>query len=376
MSMKRCIFFLFAIVCLGGCSKKEQTEYITIGALLPLTGEFFEDGMNALNGVHIAKSEINESGGILGKKLDIITLNDRGDEQYIIQQYNALKEKGVVAIIGSSYSNVTMALAKAAEKDGIPIISPTASDPAVTMGRKNVFRSIFIDDYQAEVMAKFARNSIEAKTAVVMYNNDYDSYKKATEIFSRIFSELGGKVIAVEAYSSEEKYEDILKKYVANPPNVIYYPSDYLPAAKFLNAAFELGLENTYLLGSDAWDGILDYVPNPKARRKAYYTTSFSFDDKDSITEKFVRNYFSTFSQMPLTGSANAYTCTYILSEAIKKAGNTNSNDIVSAMKENELNTVIGHIKFNENNNPHPNVYIIQIKDGAYATYKKLIYGD
>jgi len=374
--MKQRISFLLVIVCLCGCSKKEQTEYITIGVLLPLTGESFEDGMHALNGVHIAKSEINESGGILGKNLDIITLNDRGDEHYIVQQYNVLKEKGAVAIIGSSYSDVTMALARVAEKDGIPIISPTASNPAVTMGRKNIFRSIFIDDYQAEVMAKFARSSINAKTAVVMYNSNNDSYKKATEVFSKIFTEHGGKVIAVEPYLSESNYEDILKKYVVNAPDVIYCPSDHVLAAKFLNTAFELGLGNTYLLGSDAWDGILDYVSNPKAREKAYYTTSFSFDYKDSLSEKFVKNYFSIFSQMPLTGSANAYTCTYILSEAIKKAGNTNSNDIVSAMKENELNTVIGHIKFDENNNPHPNVYIIQIKDGVYATYKKLTYGD
>jgi branched-chain amino acid transport system substrate-binding protein len=118
--MKLKIFcLLFLTVLMSGCTKKaEQQGYITIGALLPLTGESSDEGLRALNGLQLARKEINKSGGILGKTLDIIVLNDRGDEEYIVRQYNALKERGVAAIIGSSYSSVTMALARAAEKDG------------------------------------------------------------------------------------------------------------------------------------------------------------------------------------------------------------------------------------------------------------------
>jgi branched-chain amino acid transport system substrate-binding protein len=75
---------------------------------------------------------------------------------------------------------------------------------------------------------------------------------------------------------------------------------------------------------------------------------------------------------MPLSGSATAYTCVYILAEAIRKAGNTDRDNIISAMKANELNLITGYLKFDENNNPRTNVYIIQIKDGVYATYEKL----
>jgi ABC-type branched-subunit amino acid transport system substrate-binding protein len=82
------IFLLLAIACLCCCSKKEHVEYITIGALLPLTGDDFDEGLRALNGLQLAKTEINESSGILGKKLNIIVLNDKGDEEYILQQYN------------------------------------------------------------------------------------------------------------------------------------------------------------------------------------------------------------------------------------------------------------------------------------------------
>jgi len=376
MNTKTYIISLLLIICslaLAGCSPKpQQEEYITIGALLPLTGDGSDEGLRALNGLQLAKEEINAMGGILGKKLDIIVLNDRGDEEYIVQQYNELIQRGVAAIIGSSYSGPTIALANASERDSIPIISPTASNPIVTLGRRNVFRAIFIDDYQAEVMAYFAYQSLGARTAVVFINQDFDTYIQASGVFAESFAALGGYIIAQEFFSSEDEFPELLRKYAANPPQVIFCPEDFIPAAILVNMAHEIGFNNTYLLGSDAWDGLLTYVYNPQAMERAYYSAPFSFDDETPQVVQFVRDYFNSFSQMPLTGSAAAYTCVYILAEAITIAGSTNWDDIVSAMKTMELDTLLGNISFDENNNPHINVYVIQIKDSQYATYEKL----
>ena len=372
---KRAFFFLLAVFILAanGCSpNQKKQEYITIGALLPLTGDDSDEGIRALNGLQLAQEEINKAGGVLGKKLDIITLNDKGDDEYIIQQYNALKEKGAVAIIGSSYSGVTLTLAKEAEKDGMPLISPTASNPDVTKGRKNVFRAIFIDDYQTEIMAYFARNSLNAQTALVFCNESSGSFKQMSEIFAESFKKFGGTIRAVEPYSDGDSFMNILRKYIANPPDIIFCPEDYVPAVKLVNSAFEAGLNNTYILGTDAWDGLLAYIYQPEAMKNVYYSAPFSFDDPDKNVAEFVRNYFGCFSQAPLSGSATAYTCVYILAEAIKKAGGTDKDAIVSAMKTNELELITGRIKFDENNNPRTNVYIIQIEGGVYATYEKL----
>ena len=371
--MNKTFCLMLLAVLMAGCTPKAgQQGYITIGALLPLTGDSSDEGLRALNGLQLAKKEINESGGVLGKTLDIIVLNDRGDEEYIVRQYNALKERGVAAIIGSSYSNVTMALAHEAEKDGMPVISPTATNPDVTKGRPNVFRAIFIDDYQAEAMAYFAYRSLGARTAVILKNTDENSYGHITEPFARSFTANGGRIIAVEHYAPADDFAGILGKYAASPPDIFYCPENYLPAAHLVNAAHAMGLHNTYLLGTDAWDGLLTYVYQPEAMENAYYSAPFCFDDKDEIVARFVRNYFTSFSQMPLTGSAAAYTCVYILAEAIKKAGNTASDDIISAIKSNELDMITGRIKFDENNNPRQNVYILHIKGGIYATYEKM----
>ena len=369
-----CFMFLaFIIFAANACAQKPaEQKYITIGALLPLTGEDSDEGFRALNGLYLAKKEINENGGVMGKKLDVIVLNDRGNEEYIVQQYNRLKEKGVTAIIGSSYSSVTIALANAAGKDGIPVISPTASNPDVTKGKKNVFRAIFIDDYQAQVMAYFARNSLKAKTAVVFKNKNNEGFNHIVEIFTESFKERGGSIMAAEPYSTWNDFAGILRKYANNPPDVIFCPEDYVPAAKLANTAYEVGLVNTPILGSDAWDGLLTYIYNPDTMKNIYYSAPFSFDDQDENVVRFVREYFDCFSQMPLSGSATAYTCVYILSEAIKIAGGIDKDALISAIKENQLDSITGHIRFDENNNPHTNVYIIHLKGGEYSTYEKL----
>jgi branched-chain amino acid transport system substrate-binding protein len=75
---------------------------------------------------------------------------------------------------------------------------------------------------------------------------------------------------------------------------------------------------------------------------------------------------------MPLSGSATAYNCVYILAEAIEKAGSTDRDAVISAIRENEFELITGRIKFDENNNPHTSVYIIRIEGGIYSTYEKL----
>jgi len=221
-----CLFFVtVSIILCASCgrvpTKPEEQERITIGALFPLTGTFCDEGIRALNGLLLARKDINENGGVLGRQLDVITLDDRGDPWYVVEQYKALKEKGVIAIIGSSYSDVTLELAKAAEKDGIPVISPTASNPEVTKGRENVFRVIFLDDYQARILASFAQKTLHAKTALII-NGASGRYNRISDIFAEAFRSRGGSIVAAERYSGPGDFDAILKKYKSKQPDVIF----------------------------------------------------------------------------------------------------------------------------------------------------------
>jgi branched-chain amino acid transport system substrate-binding protein len=146
-----------------------------------------------------------------------------------------------------------------------------------------------------------------------------------------------------------------------------------MPAAGFIiNSAYNLGYRETAFLGTDSWDGILSYIQYPEARQSVYYSSSFSSDDNDPAVNEFIKDYFMNFSQMPLTSAATAHTVVHILAEAIENAGNTNSADIVAAMRAGEFDTVTGMITFDENNNPRTYVYVIEIKHGIYSMREKL----
>jgi len=354
----------------------ERQEYITIGALFPLTGKYCDEGVRALNGLLLARKDINESGGILGKQLDIITLDDRGDPEYVVEQYNALKKRGVVAIIGSSFSDVTMELAKAAEKDGMPVISPTASDPEVTRGRRNIFRVIFLDDYQAIILASFASKTLNAKTALLISGDD--RYERMVGIFSDAFKSRGGKILATEQYSTPEDFDHILQKYRKNQPDVIFCPTDYMVAARLGDAAYKNKLNKTNLLGTDGWDGILTFVHDRSFLDRIYYASPFAFDEYTQKITRFSQDYFDNFSYTPVSTSALTYSSVQILAGSIKNAGNTSAKDIITEMRTNVHDIITGQLQYDFNNNPmNPGtyVYIMQTKDGYYSSIDKIRVG-
>ena len=375
---KGCLFFItVSIVLSASCghvsTKPKQQEYITIGALFPLTGEYCDEGIRALNGLQLARQEINDNGGVLGKKLDIIALDDKGDEEIVVRQYNILKERGVVAVIGSSFSPATLALAKAAEKDGIPVISPTASSPEVTSGRANVFRMIFLDDYQARALASFASVTLRAKTALVI---DGDArYSLASKSFEEAFRSRGGRVVAHERYGDPQEFDAILNKYAAKQPDVIFCPSDYIAAAVLAEAAHRVGLDKTSFIGIDAWDGILNFLHETAVMDRVYYAAPFAFDDTTAKVTEFSQKYFDNFSYMPISTSALSYSAVQILVAAIGKAGSAKAEDIIMELKTGVHEAVTGQLRYDAQNNPfnpQTSVYIMRIKDGYYTSLEKI----
>ena len=171
------------LVAVGCFAKTKQQEFMTIGALFPLTVDSSAESISAANAIQIAKTKINESGGILGKTLDILILNDRNDADYALQQYNILKEKGIVAIIAPSRADAMDAVLSAAEKDGVPVIVPIA--PATLYAgaasdRENVFylpysslnrQGKFVAQFVSEYYSIFSRDP--TPIAIATYASAY-----------------------------------------------------------------------------------------------------------------------------------------------------------------------------------------------------------
>ena len=173
-----------------------EAETIKIGALGPLTGSVAIYGISATNGLKLAVDEINANGGILGKQIELNLLDEKGDSTEAVNAYNKLVDWGMVALIGDITSKPSVAVAEVAAQDGIPMITPTGTQLNITEAGSNVFRVCFTDPYQGEVLAKFTKDKLAAKTVAIISNNSSDYSDGVANAFAKEAEAQGIQIVA------------------------------------------------------------------------------------------------------------------------------------------------------------------------------------
>ncbi|MEJ5184868.1 MAG: ABC transporter substrate-binding protein, partial [Rectinemataceae bacterium] len=194
--MKKSILVLALLACVSLVFAQD----IKIGGIGPVTGEAATFGISTKNGMMMAVEEWNAKGGVFGgRKVKLIFEDDKGDPAEGATVYTKLiQQDGVVAIVGTVMSKVTLAGAPICQANGIPMISPTSTNEKVTLVGDYIFRACFIDPFQGTVGANFAYNDLKARAAAAIFDLGNDYTKGLAENFKKQFEKLGGKVVAFE----------------------------------------------------------------------------------------------------------------------------------------------------------------------------------
>lgn len=347
----------------------DSNATIKIGAMGPLTGPLAIYGTTATNGTKLAIDEINANGGILGKQVELNLLDEKGDTTEAVNAYNKLLDWGMVALIGDITSKPTVAVAELAAQDKIPMITPTGTQLNITEAGSNIFRVCFTDPYQGEVMANFAKNNLNANTVAIMVNNSSDYSDGITKAFSEEAQKLGIEVVAKEGYSDGDKdFRSQLTKIASKNPDILFVPDYYEQDALIAMQAREVGINST-ILGPDGWDGVIKTVDKSSyaAIENIYFANHYSVKDTSEKVQNFINNYKAKYNEEPSAFSALSYDTTYLIKEAIEKAGNTDKEALTKAIKETQFDGVTGSLTFDEKNNPIKGVTIIKIENGDYT---------
>lgn len=359
---------------LVGCGEKQDTsdgggatgsDVIKIGAIVPETGEVSVYGKAALNGYKLAIKKYNENGGVLDKQIKLIPYDNKGDGNESVNAYNKLVDQDKVdAIIGAVISKNTQAIAPSAARDKIPMITATATaDKGITDQGDNIFRSCFTDGYQGEKISQFATEDLKAKTAAIVYNSSDDYSDGLAKAFKKQFESDGGKVLAVEAYTAQDKdFKSILTKIKGQNADVLLIPDYYEKIALITKQARDIGIESTFL-GGDGWDGVIGKIDNDIIE-KSYFSNHYATDDTSKTVQDFIKNYEAEYGEKPNAFAALGYDAATTMIEAIKAAGSTDKAKVIDALKSIELDLVSGKTKF-EKGEPIKEVTIIRIEDGA-----------
>ncbi len=355
MRKNRCFAFLLSLVMLLAVSGTAAlaAETVKIGGIGVLSGPYAQYGLAVKNGVDLYVEQLNAAGGIDGKQVEMIWEDTQADQTVGINAYNKLVDNdGVVAIIGPVLTGVTKAVAQFAADIGIPMITASATAYEITTGRPNVFRTCFLDPFQSQIIARYAKEEGLKKFGVI-YDNGDEYSKGLYEAFEAECQLLGIELIKPEsAAMSDVDFKAQLTNIKNGEPDAIFLPYYGATAALILAQANELGMQ-TKFFGADGIADIVASIGDKKLLTSMVYSDHFTTDADSEKAAAFVAEYQKKYGELPsISFSATGYDAAMVLCEAIKAAGTTEYAAVVAALKATSVEAVSGKITFDDHNDP------------------------
>ena len=353
---------------LGSCAKKEDT--IKIGEYASLSGKEASLGQSSHNGTLLAIEHLNAAGGVLGKKIQLITEDTQskaGESGTAVRKL--ISRDNVVAVLGEVASSRSLEGAPVAQAAKIPMITPASTNPAVTEVGDYVFRVCFIDPFQGPVLAKFALTTLKARRIAILSSNSSAYSVGLTKFFKEAFIAGGGTVVAEPKYAEGDKdFRAQLTAIKAENPDAIFQPGYYNEGALICVQARDLGI-TLPIFGGDSWEAEALMELGGKAVEGTYLCSHYSPEDPSPRVQQFVQAYRERFGTgfAPDSNASLGYDSALVLVDAIRRAGSTDPakiRDAIAATKDFEA--VTGRITINERRDASKSAVIVTVKDGKF----------
>ena len=366
--------FVTALALLGvfaGASRcqKGGAGDIIVGEYSSLTGTTATFGQSTDNGIKMAFDEINKAGGVLGKKLSVAVEDDQSKpEEAATAATKLINQDHVVAMLGEVSSSRSLAAGPICQAAGIPMVSPSSTNPRVTQVGNFIFRVCFIDPFQGLVMAKFAANTLKVKKAAILVDVRNDYSVGLQTFFRENFKQLGGQIVSEQSYSEgDSDFHAQLTQIKSASPEAIYVPGYYTEVGTIARQARELGI-TVPLLGGDGWDSPRLFEIGGDALNGCFISNHYSVDDPAPAIQKFVSEYKSRYKQTPDALAALGYDAAKILADAISRAGSTDGNKIREALGvTKDFSGVTGQITIDKDRNAVKPAVVLKIDNGKFV---------
>jgi len=351
-----------------GCgSKSETADKVLIGHYASMTGSEATFGRSTDNGIDLAVEEENAAGGVNGKPIEIITYDDKGEAREAGSAVTRLIARdGVVAVLGEVASGLSLAGAPICQENGIPMVTPSSTNPKVTKTGDKIFRVCFIDPFQGWVGAKFAREDLKAAKAAILYDQASPYSVGLREEFEKAFMGMGGTIVATETYTAgDQDFSAQLTTIRSSEPDVVYIPGYYTEVGNIALQARRIGI-TVPLLGGDGWDSSKLGQIGGEAINNSYYSNHYSHQDPSSRVQDFIKKYKEKFGETPDGLAALGYDAARILIEAMRRAKSLGGDEIAAQLAATkDFDGVTGKISIDSDRNAVKPAVMLEMKDGA-----------
>ena len=320
---------LVAAALSSGCASKGGNggaDEIVIGEYGSLTGNDATFGQSTKAGVEIALQELaaQKGGKIGGLAVRSVVEDDQGKaEEAATVVQKLINQDQVVCVIGEVASSRSLAAAPICQSAGVPMISPSSTNPKVTQAGDYIFRMCFLDDFQGETMAKFARVNLGLKKVAILKDVKSDYSIGLAQYFTAAFTQAGGTIVTEQAYTAgDQDFSAQLTAMKAKNPEAIFIPGYYTEVGLIARKARELGI-NVPLLGGDGWESEKLIEIGGDAMNGAYYSNHWALDKPDTTLQAFLQKYKTKFNSEPDAIAGLAYDAAGVLFSCMEKLAAT-----------------------------------------------------
>ena len=356
-------------------------DTIKVGVLGPMTGDVSVYGLAVINGATLYLDQVNANGGVNGKQLEIITMDEQGDATQAVTCFTKMCDQGITALVGDVTTTPTLALAAESADYNMPMVTASATAEAVTYDaetdtvNENVFRATFTDPFQGIKMADYAYQKLGYTQAAVIYLKGADYNEGLAENFVKEFESLGGTIVDQETYADGDvDFKTQLTTILGKNPQVVFCPNYYQDVGQILAQAESIGLTVPFL-GGDGWDGLEGYATADQLK-DAYFCANYakgsSTEFESAYKEKYGEDYPNGFAPL---GYDAAMTVVYGL-QAAEDAGLEAGTDeykqaVIDAIASGTIDGITGTFTFDEHHNPVKQTAILCF-DGATPVLKEM----
>ncbi len=347
-----------------------EAEPILIGHYASMTGSEATFGVSTDNGIKLAIEEINAAGGLNGRPLKLITYDNQGRQQEAATVVTRLiTQDKVAAILGEVASSRSIAGGQIAQRHGVPMISPSSTNPQVTEIGPMISRVCYIDPFQGKACAQFVANNLKLKTAAILFNRQQAYSTGLADEFRDSFTALGGKITTEQSYGDgDADFSAQISAIRDSKAEAIFIPGYYTDAANIAIQVRKVGV-NVPLLGGDGWDSAELAKIGGKAVEGSYFSNHYAPDQDSAKVKEFVAKYQKAHGQVPDALAALGYDAAGLLFDAMKRSKSLGGKDLAAAIAATKsFEGVTGSITIDEERNARKPVVMVQVK-GGQPTY-------
>lgn len=339
---------------------------VKIATVGPMTGQYAMFGEQMKNGFNLAIEDLNAKGGVLGQKVEGIVGDDVCDPKQAVSVANQLVGENVAFVAGHFCSGSTIPASVVYDEEGIIMMTPASTNVEVTeRGLKHVFRFVGRDNLQGAVASQYIIDNFKDKTIAIAH--DKVAYSKGlAEATKKGLNDSGIKEVFYETITpGEQDYSALVSKIKENNVDLLYYGGYHTEAGLIIRQMRKQGI-NTVLFSGDALVGKEFWAITGDQGKGTLMT--FGPDPRRNPDSKEIVKRLQDKGIDPEGYTVYTYGTVQVWADAVKKAGSFDAAAVKKALHENEFETVIGTIRFDEKGDFNAPGYVVyRWENGEYT---------